>query len=289
MTNDFLPRAALAMAVLAGACLAMTLPSRAHDDDEEEPATELTAAEESAERLVKLRRRAEGTRVFVVDDEGREEIEMRTEPVFRYADQPRSIVDGTLWVWGAPGRPTALQKVEYFPAVPTNWTYCLASLSSGLIAAEWRGGRRWMATKPGLEMRPWDDSPEPAANEKGRIRQMKDLARRFTVRSSEGTDRSEQLRLMPQAIYRYADQEHGLEDGAIFGFGSGTNPACLLLIESSSNDQPPRRWHYGFVGMSAESLRAHLGEHEAWFFPAAGKIGPIDSWIWFFEAPGMED
>jgi hypothetical protein len=27
--------------------------------------------------------------------------------------------------------------------------------------------------------------------------------------------------------------------------------------------------------MSAESLRAHLGDHQVWFFPAAGKIGAI--------------
>src|SRR6202043_2352576 len=115
--------------------------------------------------------------------------------------------------WGGPGSPVCLQKVESYPPVPTNWTYCLASLSSGLVAAEWRGGRRWTATKPGVDLRPCDDAPQPAANKTGRIRQMKDLARRFSVRSSEGTNRSEQLRLMPQAIHRYDDREHGLEDG----------------------------------------------------------------------------
>jgi len=94
---------------------------------------------------------------------------------------------------------------------------------------------------------------------------------------------------MPQAIHRYADPDHGLEDGAVFGFGSGTNPACLLVIESNSDDRLSRSWHYGFVGMSAESLRAHFDDYEVWFFPVAGKIGAIDSWIWFFETPGMEE
>ena len=70
-------------------------------------------------------------------------------------------------------------------------------------------------------------------------------------------------------------RKHGLQDGAIFGFGGGTNPVCLLLLESNSNDQPPRGWRYGFVGMSAESLRDHLGDHQVWFFPAAGKLGAI--------------
>ncbi|HUY33878.1 MAG TPA: hypothetical protein VMV69_14110 [Pirellulales bacterium] len=265
-------------------------PARAQQADE---ATSDAAVKEkekaSAERLLELRRRAEGTRVFIVGDDGHQEVEMLSEPVFRYDDQPRDIIDGTLWVWGGPGRPAALEKVEYYPPAPLHWTYCLASLSSGLVAAEWRGGRRWTATKPGAELRPCDDAPKPAATKAARIRQMKDLARRFTVRSSEGTERSEQLRLMPRAIHRYADPEHGQEDGAIFGFGSGTNPACLLLVELRSNDESPRSWHYGFVGMSAESLRAHLDDHEVWFFPAAGKVGAIDSWIWFFETPGMED
>jgi len=111
MTND-------SLAVVACACLVMAVPSprvRAQEPEGVKPAPEqAAAAKESAERLVKLRRRAEGTHVFIVDDDGREEVEMRSEPVFRYADQPRSIVDGTLWVWGGLGRPAALQKVEYF-------------------------------------------------------------------------------------------------------------------------------------------------------------------------------
>jgi hypothetical protein len=256
---------------------------------EEKPAARAEQQKESAERLANMRHRAEGTHIFVVKDDDREEIEMRAEPVFRYADQPREIVDGTLWVWGEPGRPAALQKVEYFPPTPTNWTYCLASLSPGLVGAEWRGGRQWTATKPGVVLRQWDDGPEPSASKPGRLRQMKDVARRFAVRASEGTHRDEQLRLMPQPIHRYADAEQGLQDGAIFGFGSGTNPNCLLLVELRSDEESSPAWHYGFVGMSAESLRARLDEKEVWFFPAAGKIGAIDSWIWFFEAPGMED
>ena len=115
------------------------------------------------------------------------------------------------------------------------------------------------------------------------------IARRFAVRASEGTHRDEQLRLMPQPVHRYEDAKRGLADGAIFGFGSGTNPNCLLLIELRTDSASPPSWQYGFVGMSAESLRANLDDREAWFFPAAGKIGAIDSWIWFFESPGMED
>lgn len=243
----------------------------------------------SAQRLANMRRRAEGTRVFELKGGEREEVAMRAEPVFRYADQPRGIVDGTLWVWGEPGRPTALQKVEFYPPTPTSWTYCLASLSSGLVAAEWRGGRQWKATKSGVTLQPFDDDLKPAASKAARLRQMKELARRFSVRASEGTHRDEQLRLLPQPIHRYADSQHRLEDGAIFGFGSGTNPNCLLLIELRTEGATAAVWQYGFVGMSAESLRARLDEKEVWYFPAAGKVGAIDSWIWFFESPGMEE
>lgn len=244
---------------------------------------------ESAERLAKLRLRAERTRVFAVEGDSRVEASMRPEPVFRYADQPRGIVDGTLWVWGESGRPVALQKVEFYPPTPSNWTYCLASLSEGLVSAEWRGGRRWTATKPGVELHMLEDGPAASADNAGRIRQMKEIARRFAVRSSETTPRDEQLRLLPQPVHRYAHLEQGLQDGAIFAFGSGTNPACLLLVELHSGESSSPRWHYGFVGMSAESLRARLDDTEAWYFPAAGKVGAIDSWIWFFETPGMQD
>lgn len=244
---------------------------------------------QSAARLALMQRRAEHTRVFALEGEKRHEVAMRAEPVFRYADQPRGIVDGTLWVWGEPGRPVALQKVEYYPPTPTSWTYCLASLSSELVEAEWRGGRRWTATKPGVKMQRWDDAPAAVAGKAGRLRQMKDLARRFTVRGSEATNRKEELRLMTQPVHRYANDEEGLVDGAIFGFGSGTNPNCLLLIELAREEQSEERWHYGFVGMSAESLRARLDDREVWYFPPAARIGGLDSWIWFFEARGMEE
>ena len=244
---------------------------------------------ESAERLALMRLRAEHTQVFLVDGARRDKLAMRKEPVFRYADQPRGIVDATLWVWGEPGRPVALQKVEYYPPTPTSWTYCLASLSPDLISAEWRGGRRWTATKPGVEMHRWDDAPRASASKSGRARQTKELARRFSVRGSEGTNRQEELRLMTQPVYRYSDLEKGLEEGAIFGFGSGTNPNCLLLIELVGDEQSDTRWHYGFVGMSAESLRARLDDHEVWYFPLAARIGGLDTWIWFFEAQGMEE
>ena len=270
-----------------------TVPSfaAAQDREPEGPKGDSPAARDaqSAERLENMRRRAQHTQVFVVDDHRREEVKMRAEPVFRYADQPRGIVDATLWVWGEPGRPVALQKVEYYPPTPTNWTYCLASLSSGLVAADWRGGRHWTATKPGVDMRNLEDGPEPSTTKTGRMRQMRDIARRFTVKGSEGTNRGEQLRLISQPIHRYADGKADLEDGAIFGFGSGTNPNCLLLVELRGSGEPNERWQYGLVGMSAESLRAKLDDREVWYFPPAAQIGGLDSWIWFFEASGMEE
>jgi hypothetical protein len=284
---------ASAMARLAwtGLIILAAPPARAQDGKsvDKKPVPGAEQAKESTERLANMRRRAEGTRVVAITGDRRDEIPMRSEPVFRYADQPRGIVDATLWVWGEPGRPVVLQKVEYFPPTPTNWTYCLASLSSGLVGAEWRGGRQWTATKPGIALHPLDEAPGPSTTKVGRLRQMKEIARRFAVRASEGTHRDEQLRLMPQPVHRYEDTEHGLADGAIFGFGSGTNPNCLLLIELRTDSASAPSWQYGFVGMSAESLRAKLDDRETWFFPAAGKIGAIDSWIWFFESPGMED
>lgn len=272
------------------ALLSMPSFTAAQDRESADPkAASAPQDTQSIERLANMRRRAEHTQVFVVDGNRREEVKMRGEPVFRYADQPRGIVDATLWVWGEPGRPVALEKVEYYPPTPTNWTYCLASLSPGLVAADWRGGRRWTATKPGVEMRLLDDGPEPSATKPGRMRQMRDIARRFTVKGSEGTNRGEQLRLLSQPIYRYADADGDVEDGTIFGFGSGTNPNCLLLVEVSPKGESDERWQYGFVGMSAESLRARLDDREVWYFPPAAKIGGLDSWIWFFEARGMEE
>jgi hypothetical protein len=59
-----------------------------------------------------MRHRAEATRVYRLDNQKWTSCEIQPEPIFRYSDQPRHILDATIWVWGRSGRPNVLQKIE---------------------------------------------------------------------------------------------------------------------------------------------------------------------------------
>ena len=55
--------------------------------------------------LAEMRRLAEKTEVKLANQG--ELPELVTNPVFRYADQPRRFIDATVWVWTREGRPVA--------------------------------------------------------------------------------------------------------------------------------------------------------------------------------------
>ena len=72
---------------------------------------------------------------------------------------------------------------------------------------------------------------------------------------------------MVQPLYRYADEERGLIDGAIFSFAAGTNPEALLLVECRKTGDAPA-WHAAFARFGANRCQARKGEAVVWECPA---------------------
>jgi len=64
-------------------------------------------------------------------------------PLMTYTDEPLAINAATVWAWALrkDGRPIAFCKVEHYDmtrrAVRGEWLYCFASLSPGLVHADW--------------------------------------------------------------------------------------------------------------------------------------------------------
>ena len=204
-----------------------------------------------------MQARAEGTTVFELLGSDKRPAELVAEPAVRYVDRFHSIVEGTLWIYGTQGRPVAVQKLERYrrPDFPTTCLYGLFSLSDNLIEAQWPGEPSWTSTKPGIERRPptpqesgayhhglrrisWGElqvlpaGPEPAATDAGRLAQLKEVIRRFSVTRTDMGDIREEMLLLPGPIHRYRDPDSGLQDGALFAFAAyGTNPDLLIAIE----------------------------------------------------------
>jgi hypothetical protein len=246
-------------------------------------------------RLDAMRRRLEATHVYALAAGAKTALKPLSGPLFRYSDQPRLILDATLWGWGAAGRPLVMEKIEFYrrPEGQPKWFYCMASLSEGLVEAEWPDGRRWSAKQPGLELRPLPDAPKAADRDFARLLQLKQVARRFSPTISDpAAGWQEQMRLLPRHVCRYSDPDSGVLDGAIFAFATnGTNPDLLLVLELHGRDVSDTAWQYGLARMTAGQVSVRLDQKEVWSVPYVAPPPPkvpakFDTWLFFFESAG---
>jgi hypothetical protein len=177
-----------------------------------------------------------------------------------------------------------VQKVECYrhPSFP-KYLYALFSLSDGLIEARWPGESDWSSTKAGIEMRVLPGGPKAAPTEAGRLLQMKEALRRFAITMTGWQNRKDEMRLLPRPVYRYADPDSGIQDGAIFAFVVyGTNPGCLILIEVQGRDAAHATWKYGPVRMTDGGLNMRLDGSEVWSADwRVSSGGRYDTWLYF--------
>ncbi len=255
----------------------------------EETAGNQTHKEKRKEELEEMRRRAQSTTVWQLRGADKIPAELVPEPVLRFDSQYHGAIDATLWLYGVRGRPLAAQSVVCWrrPGFP-KYSYCLASLSDGLIEARWRGDRQWLSTKPGIALRVLPDGPRPAATENGRMRQMKEAVRRFTAARTDKFawgDVREEDRVLVQPMRRYRDPDSGLQDGAIFAFiGSGTAPDFVFLLELRGADLEHASWNYGAQRTTTGELHLRLDGKEVWSVPQQHTPGRsvYDVWLTFF-------
>src|SRR5262249_29477722 len=148
-----------------------------------------------------MREIAEGLTVEASDGGPLAKCELLKDPVYRFNDPARLFSDGTVWAWGRKGRPAAILSAAPFTndGGDSFWLCELTSLSGKTVTAA-GPGVSWKPAGPGVTPRPIPGSDAPAGDEAKRLRQMKELARRFKAhefyqpRGSSATERYE-LRL----------------------------------------------------------------------------------------------
>jgi len=284
------PGSALRLAVLALGSFLMTASAPAPG---QEPAKEKDIGR--AARLDEMTRLIGDFRVVEIDGDARTPLGLRPGPLLRWNDPTRDFSDGALWAWGANGRPAALVSAELYPDEKDTETWCFefASLSTRpRVEAEggegftpdWAyltpprpdGQIRWEPRTPGITFRAIPDAPAPARDEAGRLRQMKDLTRRFAAREEFFTAQSKSiaLRLLPRPIDRYADPAAGLVDGALFAFANGTNPEVVLLIEAQGRPPDSAAWRFAAARLSLSGVALTLDGAEAWSVDHPDRIRP---------------
>jgi hypothetical protein len=242
---------------------------------------------EREQRMRLMRAMMDGVTLYRLTNAREVEVKLVTEPLTHFSDAARRYQDGTLWAFGRQGRPAALVTCFTNDASTAVWWHAITSLSTDRLRAERQGQVVWTPEEPGVQFRSLPDAPEPAASERGRLLQMRNLARRFTAHQfwDPNNQRSE-LRLLVRPVHQYRDPESRLLDGAIFIFTHGINPEMLLVLEAVKSDSSAK-WQYALVKIGSAEFHAALDGEEVWEEPRApGVIGrPTDPYCMFRSRP----
>ena len=175
------------------------------------------------------------------------------KPLLRFSDPVTNVADGYLLVWTRQDRPAASASF---------WVHRLSkglrelhefqSLSERPIRARRDVTDVWHPEAAGIAWHSLKDAPAPAGIEARRLAQMRQLARQFSASIRDRTGR-QQLRLLPQPVYRYASPAAQVLDGALFVFSKGTNPELLLLIEARE-EANKSVWQYATGRMTIREI-----------------------------------
>src|SRR5262245_26513833 len=225
-----------------GLVLAACFFSLAAAEDPQERTKEISKEIPEAERAKHLEHMREvAASIRLLADPVREDSAVKRvdKPILRYSDDTRATYESSLWIWSAGGRPSAVLAVEYYPKYVggARWLYEIASLSTQRIAARREPDLRWTAKEPGLDLREFQGADAAAEKAARRLTQMKELCRRFTAHERGSLDGRIELRPLSSPLFRYAQADADILDGAVFAFVNGTNPEALLVLEAHTTKE----------------------------------------------------
>jgi hypothetical protein len=205
---------------------------------------------------------------FFLDLEKKEKLELRREPVMRYTgDFDHS--HGEVYVWTYQGRAELLGCIFSQPVGDRQRRIMheFHSLALRPLVAGRPGGSGWLAQEPGIKFEAIPGAPAPAASEARRLTQMRALARRFGAHIARQDAQSDELRLLPQPLYRYepAGEDSPVVDGAVFAYvwTVSTDPEVVLVLEAR-RDGSEVRWEFAFARSTSRGAWTTYQKREVW-------------------------
>ena len=192
-----------------------------------------------------------------------EEYLFSEEPILRYNDTARGVIDATVWALGREGRPRAVLVLESYQATSIQYELTTAAEPPKYVQARtWR----WSPRQSGFAWKTIPDASPPREARTVRRRQIKQLAQDFAA-SEEYRGQTYHLRLMPQPIHEYEDEERGVLDGAVFVWAHGTNVEILMFLEAQREEGSPPYWTAGFSRLASASLDVKYRDQDFWSSP----------------------
>ena len=263
----------------------MASATSAANAEDRQPADVQPANQENA-RLRAAKEHVQRLELQAAEGDG-EEIELIDRPLLSYADPARVNSNGTLWVWGTSGRPVAFLELFQGAERDAPWVHAVTQTSGQHVVLTIPGVGRWQPPQTQLESPEIADAPSPAEKAPARLRQIKDLARRFTAHEFWDPDNSRfEMRVLVQPVLRYNDLSASIQDGAAFIIAHGTNPETVLLIEAVGPSLKEARWHYTLARSSHAETHIELDGQEVWKCERADPTnnGATRSY-WLFTSP----
>ncbi|MCI0684868.1 MAG: hypothetical protein L0Y71_22450, partial [Gemmataceae bacterium] len=164
-----------------------------------------------------------------LEDAAKTKLAFVAKPLLHWDNPARTAEDGAVFVWLKDGRPEVIGSIFTYKITNVRTKHEFQSLAASPLSARYEGKVVWKPRAAGVTFRPVPDAPAPAENERLRLVQMRALARDFDARLIDLKGETNELRLMPQPLFRYGADNSNVLDGAIFSFALGTDPEALLL------------------------------------------------------------
>ena len=237
-----------------------------------EPTEKQELDPEQLQRWTKFYQREAREYDILLGGAGGEELEFNDVPIFRWAaPQSQNQFNGVLFVWTHHGRPEVLGSIWSVGSKRTkesrNIAHTFHSLSQQPLLANRNQQALWYPNKPGLNLKPVPDAPEPGKTSAQRRLQLRAMARQFSA-SQESRNKTEPLKMLPRPIYEYETDE---VSGAVFTFLRDWDPEVMLLIESRETKDGPR-WHFEPFRFCMLSANVRHNDVEVWSYRRGGPM-----------------
>ena len=234
----------------------------------EDPQPE-TPQQKLAKRLLALHT-SDAAEYTIYRDAARiDKLELRREPIYNWTNVLRSGgQSGAVFVWLYRGRPEAVGSIFSYPGKKNSGQrtilHELHTLSPQVLQPVRDATNRWQP-KAGIILKPIPGAPDPADSPRLRLVQMRELARDFSAHSVDYDEKTWELRMLPQPLYRYDSTDPAVIDGALFTFvtSAGTDPEVIVLLDSRQTDSGPK-WLYAVCRFSDHNLQVKLKGTEIW-------------------------
>lgn len=198
--------------------------------------------------------------IMVTTKEDNKFVERVKEPIFRFNSPSRLYQDGSIWAWGKRGRPLVVMEMFTINTKQATWVHGFVLASDELVEAKRLDEKVWYPEKLGVETKPFADAPDPADNPVARLRQMKQLSRRFSAHQFWGRNNTKfDLRLLVRHVHRYSDPQNGLIDGSMYLMAHEIEPEVIIMIEAVESGGR-MRWQYAVTPIGSAEFHIFLDE-----------------------------